>query len=661
MSSIPMSSNKTAWKGSLEWSYSGGYVTVTMQTWKTDGYPSSATSGANFTASITIGSSSKTFTFQQQEVSTMTVGTLRVYVSDNVVTISGRVEAPSGVSMYGNPLTGSETVTLYTEEEKDPISPSDLSLGAQEIAMGDTLNISITRYDALCRHKLSYQLYANGGAKTLLASDVLTQYAWRVPDLTGQFSDGLEVSVRIFCATYDGDAVYVGETYQDLRVTVPAATIPSCASTAAMGSTLSISLERKAGGFTHDLSYTLGDAAGDIVKGAQAACSWEIPLDLAKTIPLLTKGTCTITCVTYHGSAEVGRSKATVSLTVPDNDMTKPTVSMVLSPSGNLGAQFTGMYIRGRTGVRAEFTGSSEYSEVKSYQLVVDGVAVTGNPAESAYLNSYGEVTVTGRAVDARGYAREITQVIPVIPYDKPRVIPYTGESTLVATRCNLDGTRNVRGQHLLIRAGRKYTALTTADGQLNDCELRYRIKKASAEDYADYYTLLPGDDRSSDYVETVVANAVPELKTGYTVQIEAADTLGCYSVITVPVAALTIPFHIGESSGNVAVGKYCDYSRRDAFEIGFTTYFDTGIALREVFSEGSWEVGAELGSSVPDAEDSALQCYSFFLGVCAGEPIWLMKLGPGIFGSGVRVTYDNGTAVLNTAPTAMTALYAVL
>ena len=138
---IPMSSTKTAWVGSLEWSYSNNYVTVTMYTWKTDGYPSSAASGANFTATISIGGSTKTFSFQQQEKSTMVVGTLGAYVSGNSVYISGRVDAPYGVSMYGYPLTGGGTVTLY--EEEDTVNPSQLSIAAKTVQMGGELQIYI--------------------------------------------------------------------------------------------------------------------------------------------------------------------------------------------------------------------------------------------------------------------------------------------------------------------------------------------------------------------------------------------------------------------------------------------------------------------------------------------------------------------------------------
>lgn len=660
MSSIPMSSSKTAWKGSLSWSYDGSYVTVTMYTWKTDGYPSSAASGANFTATIAIDGNTKTFHFQQQETDTMQVGTLRAYVSQRQVTISGRVEAPYGVSMYGYPLTGTETVTLYEEEQEEIISPSVLSLSAQSLQMGDTLNIAVVRSSLSAVHKLYYQLTPGIEERTLLAENVLTQYAWVVPDLTDRFTEGLSIGVKLWCLTYDTSGKYQGETWQEITVLVPDATGLAGSDTAVMGSVLNIGLERKGTGFTHRLLYTLNEVTGVIGENVTGTFSWEIPLELAKAIPTLTWGSCTITCVTLHGATEVGTRKKTVALTVPDNEVTKPDLTMVLSPAGNLGASFSGMYIRGRTGVQAAFTGHSDYSGISRYELAVDGGTVTGNPAVSALLNAHGTVTVTGRAVDLRGYVREVTQTIPVIPYDKPRVIPYPGESTLIAVRCNADGTRNVRGQHLLLRAGRKYTALSAADGQKNACTLRYRMKKAG-EDAFGSDTVLLAADTAEDYLETVVRNAVPELKTGYVVQLEAVDTLGGSSLVTVPVAGLSVPLHFGAGSGNVSVGKYCDYSRTNAFEIGFTTYFDTGIALQPLFSSGEWAVGTELGTAVPQADGSVLERYTFFLGVCGGEPVWLMKLATGISGTGVRISRDGGSPVLTAAPAPITELYAVL
>lgn len=658
MGTISMYSNKTAWKGELEWSYSSGYVTVTMYTWKTDGYPSSASSGAHFQATITIGSSTKSFSFQEQESYTMTIGTHRAYVSGNEVYISGSVEAPYGVSMYNNPLTGYDNVVLYEEEEPETVSPSELTLSAESVSMGETLNISLMRYASQCTHILKYRP-GTGGAVTI-STGVGIYYGWKVPDLSAWCQEKLSVTVEISCQTYL-NGVYCGTTTKTVEVLLPGATKPVCSATAVMGGTLAVTMERLCTSYTHSLLYALAEETGTIAEGLETAYTWTVPLELAKTIPLLTKGTAVLTCITYLNAMEVGRETVTVSLTVPDNEQTKPTASMILSPAGNLEEQFTGMYIRGRTGVKAVFTAESEYSQIRSCSVTVDGMEVTGNPAVSAYLRSHGEVTVTGRVTDARGYVRQISQQIQVAAYDRPAVIPWQGESSVVAVRCDADGSRNPRGQHLLIRAGRKYTALSTGEGQLNYCSLQYRIKKAGSEAYSDFYTLLDGGNLEKDFVQVTVENAVPELKTNYTVQLEAIDTLGGYSVITLPVAALTVPLHIGRGSSNVAVGKYCDYGRQEAFEIGLTTYFDKGIALRRIFDTGQWVPGMELGSSVAEAEVSTVFEYSLFIGVCQEKPVWLMRLGDSLYGAGIQIRGQGSSVTLEEAPAAITALYAVL
>lgn len=659
MGNIPMSSAKTAWVGKLDWSYSDNYVTVTMYTWKTDGYPSSAASGANFTATISIGGSSKTVYFQQQETDTMLVGTLRAYVSGNSVYISGRVDAPYGVSMYGYPLTGGSTVTLY--EEEDTVNPSRLSIAAHTVQMGQALQIYILPERTDCYHRLMF-IVKDGAAYIQPSENIATSYLWTVPNLMAYCGSDLCCKVKVRCETYMASGKYAGYTDAEITVTAYSETVPACAGAADMGSTLAITLSRQCSQYVHDLHFFLGEHTGEIALGAEAALEWSVPLELAKLCPTKTSAMFTLVCVTRWENLEIGRKSIQVQLRVPDNEDTKPTGTMILSPAGDLPDLFTGMYIRGMTGVEAKFSASSEYSQIAQYQLLVEGVTVTGNPACSSVLHSHGTVTVTGKIVDLRGYVRTITETIPVIAYDKPRVIPYTGESAVVAVRCDYpDGNRNVRGQSLLIRAGRKYTAMTDGSGQMNYCSLAYRYKPSGSEVYSEYYDLIDGADLSKDDVERVVENAVQELRTGYTVQIRAMDSLGSYSVITIPVAALTVPFHIGKGNSNVAVGKYCDYNRENAFEMGLTAYFDTGIALRPIFTQGQWNVGAELGSQVASADASAVSLYTLFMAVCEDTPVWLMKLGSGIYGSGVKITCNGPVITLHTAQAPVTAMYAVL
>ena len=71
MATIPMSSNASAWKGEISWSCTQNVnnntstITASVGTWKTDGSPSSALSGAYFTGKLYVGDKHVDFDFQQ--------------------------------------------------------------------------------------------------------------------------------------------------------------------------------------------------------------------------------------------------------------------------------------------------------------------------------------------------------------------------------------------------------------------------------------------------------------------------------------------------------------------------------------------------------------------------------------------------------------------
>lgn len=590
--------------------------------------------------------------------------TFSVYVASGTSTAS--VELSFQASLL-SPSSGTRTIsgtvtTLYLTEEsaespQEP-EPSRISISPASVQLGESVVISLTRDSSACWHRLSY--WVGGENMGIFASNVATAYLWKVPDISAHVSDSLTLAVTVKCSTYTGTANYVGQTEASFQVTLPEATQPECAASVQMGQTLTVSLPRQCDAYRHTLSYTLAGSTGSIASDAGESCVWSVPLALAKLVPAQKEATCTITCVTKVKGLTVGKKTFVLRLTVPDNEQTKPSATMVLSPDAQVPEAFSGMYISTITGVKAVFTASSDYSQIKSYQLTVDGMTASGNPAVTAPVHAYGNVTVTGRVTDARGFVRVITSTVSVKAYEKPRIVPYPGESAVVAIRCNSDGSRNPMGRSLLIRAGRKYTALVNNRGEQNTCRLQYRYKLAGAESYGDFYDLLE-NQADGDSIQMTVANLLPDVKNGYSVQIRAMDDLGSYSVLTVPVGASSVPLHIGKGNANVAIGKYCDYSRENAFEIGLTTHFDTGIALRKIFTQGSWAVGTELGSTVAEAEVSAVNAYTLFMGVCSGLPVWLMKLDDGIYGSGIKMTWNGSSLILDTAASPVTALYAVL
>lgn len=567
-----------------------------------------------------------------------------------------------------SPSAGDKTVsgtvtrldlTKEPEETEKPVTPSRIRISAVSAGMGDTVSLLVERDRADCWHRLYYQL--PGESRTLIAGNVQTLYSWKVPDLSGFYRGEQQLCLTVYCVTYLGTSTNCGQTSALLLVDMPRATEPVCPERAKMGAAVTVTLPRASAEFTHTLRYTLGKETGLIGEKQKTACKWNVPLSLAKIFPAEKNMTCRITCETRAAGYLLGTESCSIVLEVPDDDRTKPKAAMKLSPSEDPGGVFSGMYIRGITGVCGEFTVSSEYSRIKSCRMTVDGVTVSGNPAVSARLNGYGTVTVTGQVEDTRGYVRNLSQTISVAYYEKPRVVPVSGKSAILAERCNNDGAADPGGRHLKLQAGRMYTPLQVDGQQRNFCRLQFRYRKAGDPEYSEAVTLIPETDTESREIQWIQREALEDRKSGYTVRLEAVDTLGGYSVVSLPVAAPVIPLHIGSGGSNVAVGKYCDYSRQDAFEIGLTAYLDRGIALRKVFAEGSWAPGTELGSSVADADGSALALYSFFMAVMGGTPVWLMRLGDRLYGAGIRILCKDTGALLEEAEGPVTALYAVL
>lgn len=586
------------------------------------------------------------------------------------ITISVNVKGyiKGGGTSSGWSVSGSKEITLTTIPRA-----SYVSLGAETVQMGKKVTIMISRASSSFTHTLRYGFGTETGT---IATGVKESYEWTVPvSLVEQIPNAAIGRGLVFCDTYNGSA-YIGTSHVDLTATAPDATMPSVsAESVNMGSSVTINMPRAVPQYKHTLNWVFADANSTIDFGLDTMKTWQVPLDLAKLIRAKTSDTMKIICITYNGTAEVGSKSVLLTLNVPDNEDTKPAAQMTVTAAGDLPAAFDGLFIRGKTGVKADYDASSEYSQISSYTTTVEGKKYTGDPAISGLLTGSGAVTVTGVVADARGYTRTVQKDITVIPYDKPRVVPYTGESKVVCARCRKDGTLNPKGEYLLIKAGRSYFPVTADGVQRNFCDLRYRHKAASADSYSEWSVLLEKADTESDTVIVVLEGIVPAVKTAYTIQIMAEDDIGGHQTVTIPIPAAILPIHGGEGGRNAAIGQYCDYSHTDAFDIAFTTYFNTGIHLRRIFESGTgWSAGQALEDTVPEADVAAVGLYSVFMAVVSGVPVLCLRNGGGIFGGwaadslyAIRMTYtqseEGGSSlVLDTAGgKTITALYALL
>lgn len=294
-------------------------------------------------------------------------------------------------------------------------------------------------------------------------------------------------------------------------------------------------------------------------------------------LPSATKGTLRFTFHTYSDSgysSQVGDALyKEITLYIPDDTTTKAAVSMSLSPVGSLPEAFAGLYIQGKTKVKATMSAAGKFgATIKSYSMKVDGATYdSGDSYTSGYLSKYGTFDVTGYATDSREYTGSASKDITVIPYDKPKILD------VVAARCDSNGNLNDSGTYLKIIAKRSYSPVKYGDVQKNFCQIRYRYKLASAQSYSAWTTILAKNSLDSDLVETgAMLGGVLSVASTYQVQVQAIDDIGEYAdtVVNIP----TDIVHNHKTKNGWGFGKYCE--GENLMDVGWDAHFHGDVRI---------------------------------------------------------------------------------
>lgn len=554
------------------------------------------------------------------------------------------------------------------------MTAAQIKLVKNVIRMGNTLRMFWTKETGV-----TYTVRYSFGSLSGTAAEGLTAgtLEWALDsetfsaEMTGNTMDGM-----LYLDTYNTVGSLLGTTQVDFTVASANVLIPSfSADYVNVGEAISMTVNSSNWIYSprsEYLDYTCGNASGSIRLDYEGYLptrwyrDWTPPISLAKEYPDQTSFYVEITLETdYYSSLSgthsvIGTVVYRLEVRVPDNDSTKPIVTMKTEAESTLDDAFDGLYIRGKTKVRVTLEASSNVSEIAAQTIQVGSEMVVGS--EGSFELTGNTMTVRGIVTDKRGYGRTVTETITAMAYTAPSVAPMGGRSQIVCARCLSDGTLSQKGEFLLIQARRRYTTIESGGKQLNKCVLRYRIRTAGG-DFSDWVTLLSEEAASNEY-NGVVSGVVLSAKTGYSVQIGVADTIGGFHNVTVPIPAAGVPFHIGKSNRNVSVGGFCDYSRADVFDVHFTQYFFTGAKAQTVFEDGSWAAGTELGASVPDADLNGLGTYNLLIAVSGGNPVLLVKAGDKIAGGDIQIQYaltDGVDYLTLTSGGPITALYKLL
>lgn len=353
---------------------------------------------------------------------------------------------------------------------------------------------------------------------------------------------------------------------------IPRASSITSASDATIGSKAKIVWTPKAKSFYYKVKLEIGDwewTSPAIHPDQTSAYTYTTPsisYNTASELPNATSGTMTATLYTYSDSAcskQVGsESSKTFKLTVPDNSTTKPTVTMTLAPVSSLGDAFDGLYIQGKTKVKSTLSAAGKYdATIKSYSMKVEGSSYdSGDSYTSDYLSQYGSITVYGYAKDSRGYTGSASEEITVIAYSKPKILAASGESDVVAARCNADGNLSNSGTYLKIKAKRSYSPVKSGGVQNNFCKIRFRYKLEGASSYSSWTTILAGDSLDSDEIVTgALLGGVLAATSTYLVQVQAIDDIGEHAYTTISVPTDKVYMHRDGAKNALAIGKYVE------------------------------------------------------------------------------------------------------
>ena len=376
--------------------------------------------------------------------------------------------------------------------------------------------------------------------------------------------------------------------------TVPRASSIASAGAVTLGNACNVKWTPASASFRYKLKFSIGswshttDAIHPNRKSQYTYDGYAIALDAANQIPGKT-GTMTVTLYTYSdaaGTKQVGSADSeTFTVTVPENDATRPVVkSITLSPVSILSEPFNGLYIQGHAKVKASLDFETKYNAtVKASNITVEGITYE-SPYESATLNQPGKVSIKATVKDSREHYGISDEEIEVIPYSKPYLQAVSGQSNVVAGRCDASGNLTDSGTYLKIKAKVVYFKVVSNGVQYNYGKILYRYRKEGGS-FSAWQTILDSKTAGSDEIITgPLLNGALDIKTNYQVQVMATDEL--YDSVPVTLSVPSDDVYMDRPAGGKSIG-FGGYSSGDGnMDVYWRTKARGGLSLFDTTGE---------------------------------------------------------------------------
>lgn len=338
------------------------------------------------------------------------------------------------------------------------------------------------------------------------------------------------------------------------------------ATTANIGSNSTITINRAVSSFTHTVTYSFNNGAvsGTVAtKTTSTSLSLTLPTSLYAQIPNASEINGTLTCITYSGNTEIGRSTGSIKATVPST--AKPTVSVpTLTDTDTVSKDTIKVYVQGKSKLQFNFTNcfSSSYSAtLKLYTLKINGTQV--------YSDSQSTYTMTTPLPNT-------TNTYELIVTDSRGLTATTGEKNITAyaysaPTCSISAERNSSTPTTVVI---KYSGAITNINNNNKNAKSFKIefKQSTASSWTTVTTVTDGYTKTN---VTVNKTGVSD-SNSFDFRIIATDSYNVPATATVSIGTSATLINFNANGNTLALGKASEKS--DTFEVNIKSEFQKDV-----------------------------------------------------------------------------------
>lgn len=366
--------------------------------------------------------------------------------------------------------------------------------------------------------------------------------------------------------------------------TIPRASTIACG-TFTMGSSGAITITRASSSFTHTILWAFGAVSGTVVtKATGTSVPWTpSTATMAPQIPSATSGVGTLTCITYSGSTEIGRSTATFTAKLPSSIV--PSISTVKATEATSGlASKFGAFVQSKSTLKVAITATGTYgSTIKSYSVTFDGKSYSGNNCTTGTPSKFGSLTLTAKVTDTRGRTASKSITVSVLPYAKPAI------TVLSAWRCTDDGTADSSGDYV----GITYAYTISSVNSKNTASAKIEYKRSTLSSWSSLLTnnsysanteIYPTDVLSSDYQ--------------WDIRLTVSDFFGSTSM-TIKVPSAQVILDLLSTGDGVGIGKTAE--QRTLLDILWSTRIRGMLRVDGKLMIGDYPVATSCGTGTGD------------------------------------------------------------